>query len=124
MKSFSLPEKAQVVLAGESGSGKTTLLHLIAGILKPDSGSLVLAGTEGSTLSESQRDRLRASTIKGTLHHGAIRDHGDVTGVYRLDGEALEHPRTAFNATKKDSCLEICPRINPSAVGSHRVNQH
>jgi putative ABC transport system ATP-binding protein len=63
VKSFSLPEKAQVVLAGESGSGKTTLLHLIAGILKPDSGSLVLARTEMTFLSESQRDRLRATTI-------------------------------------------------------------
>ncbi len=63
VESFSLAEKAQVVLAGESGSGKTTLLHLIAGILKPDSGSLVLAGKEMTSLSESQRDRLRATTI-------------------------------------------------------------
>ena len=39
-------------LSGESGSGKTTLLHLIAGILKPDSGSITLAGRPMSTLSE------------------------------------------------------------------------
>lgn len=63
VRSFSLAEKAQVALAGESGSGKTTLLHLIAGILKPDSGSLVLAGTEMSSLGEAKRDRLRATTI-------------------------------------------------------------
>ncbi len=61
--SFSLAEKAQVALAGESGSGKTTLLHLIAGILKPDSGSIQLAGRELSSLSEAQRDRFRALTI-------------------------------------------------------------
>ncbi len=63
VKSFSLADRAQVALAGESGSGKTTLLHLIAGILKPDSGSIILAGKEMSALSESQRDRLRATTI-------------------------------------------------------------
>ena len=63
VKSFSLADKAQVALAGESGSGKTTLLHLIAGILKPDAGSIIIAGTEMSALSESQRDRLRATTI-------------------------------------------------------------
>lgn len=60
---FSLAERAQVALSGESGLGKTTLLHLIAGILKPDSGSIKLAGREASTLSEPQRDRLRATTL-------------------------------------------------------------
>jgi ABC-type lipoprotein export system ATPase subunit len=63
VKSFCLADRAQVALAGESGSGKTTLLHLIAGILKPDSGSVIIAGKEMSALSESQRDRLRATTI-------------------------------------------------------------
>jgi ABC-type lipoprotein export system ATPase subunit len=60
---FALEAKVQEALAGESGSGKTTFLNLIAGILKPDSGSLKLAGTEMSSLGESDRDRLRATTI-------------------------------------------------------------
>lgn len=60
---FSLAEKAQVALSGESGSGKTTLLNLIAGILKPDSGVITVAGQEMSALNEPGRDRLRASTI-------------------------------------------------------------
>jgi putative ABC transport system ATP-binding protein len=61
--SFIMEEKAQVALSGESGSGKTTLLHLIAGILKPDSGSITLAGREMSALGEPARDRFRATTI-------------------------------------------------------------
>ncbi|HEY1171708.1 MAG TPA: ABC transporter ATP-binding protein [Verrucomicrobiae bacterium] len=60
---FALEPKVQEALAGESGSGKTTFLNLIAGILKPDSGSIKLAGTEMSTLGESARDRLRATSI-------------------------------------------------------------
>src|SRR5882724_1093638 len=60
---FSLAEKAQAALEGESGSGKTTFLHLIAGILKPDSGKIVIAGKEMSALNEPARDRLRATTI-------------------------------------------------------------
>jgi putative ABC transport system ATP-binding protein len=60
---FAMEEKAQIALSGESGSGKTTLLHLIAGILKPDSGSIVLAGREMSALAEPDRDRLRATAI-------------------------------------------------------------
>ena len=57
---FSLEANAQVALSGESGLGKTTLLHLIAGILKPDSGVVRLAGRELSALGEAGRDRLRA----------------------------------------------------------------
>ena len=60
---FSFAEKAQVALSGESGLGKTTFLHLIAGILKPDAGSIRLAGREVSSLGEAERDRLRALTL-------------------------------------------------------------
>ena len=60
---FSLDERAQVALSGESGSGKTTFLHLIAGILKPDSGCIRIGGREMSALPEPQRDRLRATSI-------------------------------------------------------------
>ncbi len=61
--SFDLDVGQHVALSGESGSGKTTFLNLIAGIIRPDSGSITLAGTELSTLSESERDRLRATSI-------------------------------------------------------------
>ena len=60
---FSMKFDEQLALAGESGSGKTTFLHLIAGILKPDSGAIKIGGREMSALKESQRDRLRATTI-------------------------------------------------------------
>jgi ABC-type lipoprotein export system ATPase subunit len=60
---FVLGEGEQMALEGASGSGKTTLLNLIAGILTPDSGRIVVAGTEMTSLSEAGRDRLRANTM-------------------------------------------------------------
>jgi ABC-type lipoprotein export system ATPase subunit len=60
---FVLGERQQLALSGESGSGKTTFLNLIAGILQPDAGRIMLAGREMSSLPEPQRDRLRATTI-------------------------------------------------------------
>ena len=63
VRNFGLAEQAQVALEGESGSGKTTFLHLIAGILRPDSGRIAIGGREMSALEEPARDRLRATTI-------------------------------------------------------------
>lgn len=42
--SFEVAAQEQVALLGDSGSGKTTLLHLLAGLLKPDSGQINIDG--------------------------------------------------------------------------------
>lgn len=53
----------QVVLMGRSGCGKTTLLHVIAGISRPDTGSVQIDGTDITRLSEAGRDRFRADKL-------------------------------------------------------------
>ncbi|MCR9115920.1 MAG: ABC transporter ATP-binding protein [bacterium] len=60
---LSLNPAEQMVLIGDSGGGKSTLLHLIAGIRRPDSGSIRIDGTDICKLPESTRDRFRASRI-------------------------------------------------------------
>ncbi|MCC6793882.1 MAG: ABC transporter ATP-binding protein [Candidatus Hydrogenedentes bacterium] len=60
---FAVDDAQQIALQGSSGSGKTTFLNLIAGILKPDSGDISLAGQSLSKLSEAGRDRVRAQSI-------------------------------------------------------------
>jgi len=58
-----VPAGEFVGLMGPSGSGKTTLLNLIAGIDRPDSGSVSVAGTDVAKLSESQLAKWRATHI-------------------------------------------------------------
>jgi putative ABC transport system ATP-binding protein len=48
-----------VALYGPSGSGKTTLLMLVAALLAPDSGAVIVDGREISALSEDERARYR-----------------------------------------------------------------
>jgi len=52
-----------VAVQGPSGSGKTTLLLVAGGLLAPDSGRVVVAGTEPYRLTAEQRARFRATNI-------------------------------------------------------------
>ena len=52
-----------VALMGPSGSGKTTLLNLIAGIDKPSSGELRIAGVDIATLSDADLADWRAANV-------------------------------------------------------------
>jgi putative ABC transport system ATP-binding protein len=61
--SLTVPEGEFVALMGPSGSGKTTLLNLIAGIDRPTSGKVVVAGTDLSGLSEGALARWRSGHV-------------------------------------------------------------
>lgn len=60
---FRVESGEQIALVGRSGGGKTTLLHIIAGITRPDSGSINLDGLELTTLSEVGMDKVRSAKI-------------------------------------------------------------
>jgi putative ABC transport system ATP-binding protein len=60
---LSVPEGEFVALMGPSGSGKTTLLNLIAGIDRPSSGKVIVAGTDVARLGESELARWRSQNV-------------------------------------------------------------
>jgi ABC-type lipoprotein export system ATPase subunit len=60
---FEVTAGEQVALEGQSGSGKTTLLNVIAGIMRPDSGKVLLDGVDLARLPEAARDRVRADRL-------------------------------------------------------------
>lgn len=61
--SFVIPAGTFLAIMGPSGSGKSTLLNLMAGIDRPSSGSVVVAGTTLDALSEGAMARWRTRHI-------------------------------------------------------------
>lgn len=61
--SLTVEEGAFEALMGPSGSGKSTLLNLIAGLDRPTSGQLVVAGADVGRLGERARAKWRARNI-------------------------------------------------------------
>jgi ABC-type lipoprotein export system ATPase subunit len=53
----------KLLLIGNSGSGKTTLLHLLCGLIRPDSGSMQVAGLDLNTLGDRELDKFRGREL-------------------------------------------------------------
>jgi putative ABC transport system ATP-binding protein len=61
-----------VAVMGPSGSGKSTLLHCLAGIVAPDSGSVLYAGREMATMSDTERSALRRTEFGFVFQFGQL----------------------------------------------------
>jgi putative ABC transport system ATP-binding protein len=61
--SVEVPSGKLTAVMGPSGSGKSTLMHILAGLDKPSTGSVTVAGQEITTLGDSDLTRLRRQHI-------------------------------------------------------------
>lgn len=71
--SFSIPFNERVAILGGSGDGKTTLLKLILGLLRPDSGRIII---DGEDITDKKEDELREVRTKFSIvfQEGALFD--------------------------------------------------
>lgn len=60
---FDIAEGEFLALMGPSGSGKSTLLNLIAGLDKPDSGSIIIGELNVAELTEAELAQWRAGNV-------------------------------------------------------------
>ena len=71
--SFSIKANERVAILGGSGDGKTTLLKLTLGLLRPDSGRIII---EGEDITDKMEDDLRETRMKFSIvfQEGALFD--------------------------------------------------
>ena len=97
-------------LYGPSGSGKTTLLLMIAALLKPTSGSILIGGTDIATMSEREASHFRLAEL------GFIRQNFDLMpGVSAIDNAALKLLKTM---RWKDAHKEVEPLLVRLGLGN------
>lgn len=65
----------RLAIVGPSGTGKTTLLNLVAGILRPNAGTICVAGCDLGSLTEDGLRRFRARSIGFVFQDFALLDY-------------------------------------------------
>lgn len=96
-----------VGLVGPSGSGKTTMLAMLAGLLTPTQGSIMIGGYELAQMSEAERTRFRREKIGFTFQANNLVPYLTVQENVELMLK-LNHQ---FNKTGKERAREILERL-------------
>lgn len=84
-----------VALYGPSGSGKTTLLTLIAGLIEPDSGAVLVEGRDIATLSDPERAHFRLHELGFVDQSADLLPGGSVLQNAAMKLWLCERPRAA-----------------------------
>ncbi|NJC72005.1 ABC transporter ATP-binding protein [Planosporangium thailandense] len=78
-------------IMGPSGSGKSTLLHVLAGLLRPSAGSVIVGGKDLTRLDPGERARHRRRHIGVVMQrdnlHPLLNARANVALPLRLDGQ-------------------------------------
>ena len=117
--SLSVPPGEFVALYGPSGSGKTTLLMLIAALLRPDAGSVMLGDCDVSKLGDRDAARYRLHQL------GFVRQTLNLLpGASALDNAALKLMGTDIGAREaRRRVVPLLERLGLGERSEHRAEQ-
>lgn len=107
-----------VAVTGPSGCGKSTLLMLAAGVLRAQSGRVVLTGTDLAGADEAARARIRRRSVGIVLQFGQLVPDlpvlDNVALPLLLEGHAPREARAAASGWLDRVGLDVPPTALPS----------
>jgi phospholipid/cholesterol/gamma-HCH transport system ATP-binding protein len=104
---FDVQKGETVALLGPSGVGKSVLLKHINGLVKPDSGEVVVDGLSVGRLKRKEMQQLR-SRIGYVFQYGALFDSMDVADNIRLGiTDEDKYSDEAYCAARVAECLKL-----------------
>jgi putative ABC transport system ATP-binding protein len=116
---FDVDRGEVVAVMGPSGSGKSTLLHCLAGLLRPDAGTVRLGGLQINALSERRRSGLRLRRM------GFVFQFGDLIPELTLV-ENVEMPLRLTGTAKRSArrqALAMLSKLDIDEAADRRVNE-
>jgi putative ABC transport system ATP-binding protein len=116
--SLSVSAGELVALYGPSGSGKTTLLMLIAALLEPDSGAVLVDGRDVSALTDAERSRYRLRELGFVDQTSDLLPGGNAVQNAAMKLWLLEHAREAERNVEP-----LLLRLGLGERLAHRVDQ-
>jgi len=108
---FSVAPGGFLVILGPSGCGKTTLLRIIAGLETPDSGKIIIAGKDVSSLEPRFRDVAMVFQSYALYPHMTVFENlAFALKIRRLDRQKIKEKVTATShLLGLDQCLDKKP---------------
>jgi putative ABC transport system ATP-binding protein len=113
--SMSVAAGEMVALYGPSGSGKTTLLLMVAALLAPTSGKVLVNGRDISSLSEREASHFRLQEM------GFVRQNFDLLpGVSTIDNTVL---KLLKNTPWKEAHVRVQPLLERLGLGGRLTHR-
>ena len=101
-----------VVIIGKSGSGKSTFLNVLGGLLKPDSGKVIVSGKSLYDISEKERANIRNTECGFVYQSFNLLNELNVLNNIRLPFDIAEKPYDPDKEKEIISLLGLTKRVH------------
>lgn len=117
--SLDLNQGESVAITGPSGSGKSTLLHILGGLDRPDSGTILYRGNDMSKLSAESLAKWRNKEVGFVFQFHYLLP--EFTACENVMMPALIHKDAGVDPKKR--ALDLLARVGLSDRANHRPSE-